>query len=89
MDDQKIRRWAGGFGVGGFVVFLAALPLYFVGVGPGVPLEEKAEFSAFVARTSTLIIIRTTLADSLIMVGLVVFLAGFRHVVRRARPDFE
>lgn len=23
MNDQKVRRWAGGFGVGGFVVFLA------------------------------------------------------------------
>ena len=40
MNDQKIRRWAGGFGIAGFVVFLAALPLYFVGVGPGVPAGE-------------------------------------------------
>lgn len=89
MDDLKIRRWAGGFGVGGFVVFLAALPLYFLGVGPGVPLDRTAQFSEFVARTSTFVIIRTTLADSLIMVGLLVFLAGFRHLIRRARPDFE
>jgi hypothetical protein len=27
MSDQRLRRWAGAFGVGGFVVFLAALPL--------------------------------------------------------------
>ena len=89
MDDLKIRRWAGGFGVGGFVVFLAALPLYFLGVGPGVPLDRTAQFSEFVARTRTFVIVRTTLADSLIMVGLLVFLAGFRHLIRRARPDFE
>jgi hypothetical protein len=89
VNDQKVRRLAGGFGVAGFVVFLAALPLYFVGVGPGVPLEQTAQFSAFVARTSTFVIIRTTLADSLIMVGLLVFLAGFRHVIRQARADYE
>jgi hypothetical protein len=89
VDDQKIRRWAGGFGVGGFVVFLAALPLYFLGVGPGVPLDRTAQFSEFVARTSTFVIVRTTLADSLIMVGLLVFLAGFRHLIRQARSDFE
>ena len=59
MNDQKIRRLAGGFGVGGFVVFLAALPLYFVGVGPGVPLEQTAQFSELVARTGTFVIIRT------------------------------
>ena len=89
MNDQKIRRLAGGFGVGAFVAFLAALPLYFVGVGPGVPLDQTARFSELVARTGTFVIIRTTLADSLIMVGLLVFLAGFRHLIRQARPDYE
>lgn len=89
MNDQKVRRWAGGFGVAGFVVFLAALPLYFIRVGPGVPLEKTAQFSEFVARTGTLVIARTTIADALIMVGLLVFLAGFRHLIRQARPDYE
>ena len=27
MSDQRVRRPAGAFGVGGFVVFLAKLPL--------------------------------------------------------------
>jgi hypothetical protein len=89
VNDQQVRRVAGGFGVAGFVVFLAALPLYFVGVGPGVPLEQTAQFSEFVARTGTFVIIRTTLADALIMVGLLVFLAGFRHLIRQARADYE
>jgi hypothetical protein len=89
VTDQMVRRWAGGFGVAGFVVFLAALPLYFIGVGPGVPLEATARFSEFVARTGTLVIARTTLADALIMVGLLIFLAGFRHLTRQARPDYE
>jgi Na+/phosphate symporter len=89
VNDRTVRHWAGGFGVAGFVVFLAALPLYFIGVGPAVPLEKTAQFSEFVARTGTFVIMRTTLADALIMVGLLVFLAGFRHLIRQARPDYE
>ena len=40
-------------------------------------------------RTHTFILIRTALADPLIMVGLLVFLAGFRHLIRQARSDYE
>ena len=87
--DWHIRRWAGGFGIAAFIVFLAALPLYFVGAGPGARLEDTAQFSGFVTRTNSFILIRTTLADPLIMVGLLVFLAGFRHLIRRARPGYE
>jgi len=32
MSDLTVRRWAGGLGAGSFVVFLVALPLYFVGM---------------------------------------------------------
>jgi hypothetical protein len=42
MNDLKVRRWAGAFRLAGFVVFLVALPLYFVGVGPGARLEDTA-----------------------------------------------
>jgi hypothetical protein len=89
MNDLKVRRWAGGFGVAGFVVFLAALPLYFLGVGPGARLEDTAQFSNFVTRTNNFILIRTSLTDPLIMVGLLVFLAGFCYLIRRARQDYE
>ncbi len=89
MDDLKARRWAGAFGLAGFVVFLAALPLYFVGVGPGARLEDTGQFSSLVARTNTFILIRTSLADPLIMVGFMVFLAGLRHLIRQARQEYE
>jgi len=89
MNDLKVRRWAGGFGVAGFIVFLAALPLYFMGVGPAAPLEDTVQFSDLISRTNTYILMRTTLADPLIMTGLLVFLAGFRHLVRQARQDYE
>jgi len=89
MDDLKVRHWAGGFGVAAFIVFIIAMPLYFIGVGPGAALEDTVKFSDFIARTNTYILVRTTLADPLIMTGLLVFLAGFRHLVRQARHDCE
>jgi uncharacterized membrane protein (DUF485 family) len=89
MNNLKVRRWAGGFGVAGFIVFLAALPLYFIGVGPAARLEDTAQFSSLVARTNTFILIRTTLTDPLIMVGLLVFLAGFCHLIKQSRQEYE
>jgi hypothetical protein len=89
MNDLKVRRWAGGFGVAAFIVFLAALPLYFIGVGPAAPLEDTAQFSELITRTNMYVLIRTSLADPLIMTGLLVFLAGFRHLIRQARQDYE
>jgi hypothetical protein len=88
VNDAKVRRWAGAFGVAGFVVFLAALPLYYL-AGPEPRIEDTAATSAFVTRASTFILTRATLADPLIMIGFLVFLAGFRHTLRLARPDHE
>ncbi len=89
MNDLKVRRWTGAFGVAGFVVFLVALPLYFLGPQPAARLEDAVQFSDSVSRASTFILTRATLADPLIMACLLVFLAGFRHLIRQARPDYE
>jgi hypothetical protein len=35
------------------------------------------------------ILIRTSIADPFIMIGLLVFLAGFRHLIRQARQEYE
>jgi len=76
-------------GVAVFVVFVVALPLYFVGFNPDLRLENSIEFANYVARVSSSILIRATLADPLIMAGLLIFLAGFRHLIRQARGDYE
>ena len=88
MNDATVRRWAGAFGVAGFGVFLAALPLYYL-AGPEPRIEDTSATSAFVTRASTFILTRATLADPLIMIGFLVFLAGFRHTIKLARPDHE
>jgi len=89
VTDQNVRRWAGAFGVAGFVVFLIALPLYFVGAQPVARLEDTVAFSDSVRAARNTILLRTTIADPLIFAGWVVFLAGFCNQVRRARPEYE
>jgi len=88
VNDVRVYRWAGAFGVGSFVVFLVALPLYFGGM-TNAPLEDTARFSAYVTSVNTAILIRTSIADPLIMIGWLVFLAGFRHLIRQARQEYE
>lgn len=50
--DLNVVRWAGAFGVAGFVVFLVALPLYFVGPQPAARLEDTVQFSDSVSRAA-------------------------------------
>ena len=88
MNDPKIFRWTGVFGITGFVVFLLALPLYYLG-GQEPPIQETVQTSEFVTRTAALIIARATIADPIIMGCLLVFLAGFRHLVKQSRSEFE
>jgi hypothetical protein len=86
---SNTRRLTGAFGAAGFVVFLAALLLYFVGPQPVARLEDAARFSDSVGRASASILARATLADPFIMACFLVSLAGFRATIRQARPDRE
>jgi hypothetical protein len=88
MSDIQVSRWAGAFGVAAFVVVLVALPSYFVGFTGAIP-EDTARFNDYVKSINTAILIRTSLADPLIFVGLLFFLAGFRHLIRQARQEYE
>ncbi|MGA2514078.1 MAG: hypothetical protein ABSG37_10725 [Candidatus Limnocylindrales bacterium] len=89
MREAQVRRWTGVVGVAGFVVFLVALPLYFLGPQPMGRLEDSAQFADAVSKVNTLILARTTLADPLILACLLVFVAGFSRLIRQARPDHE
>ena len=89
MSDLKVRRWTGAFGIASFVVFLLALPLYFFVPQPIQRLQDTVAFSDSVSRASTFILTRATLADPLIIACLLLFLAGFRRLIRQAQPDAE
>jgi hypothetical protein len=88
VNNAQIRRWTGAAGVAGFVIFLLALPLYFLGPQPMGRLEDSAQFADAVRQVNTLIIARTSLADPLILACLLVFVSGYSRLIREARPDY-
>ncbi len=89
MQNATVRRVTGTFGVAGFFLFLAGLPLYFLGPQPSSQLQDSAQFSESVSRASNFILARATLVDPLIMACLLIFLAGFRQQIQSARPQYE
>ena len=88
MNDSKVYRWTGAFGVASFIVFLLALPLYYLG-GQEPPIQNTLLTNEFVTRTSIFIISRATITDPIIMGCILVFLVGFRHLVKQTRPEYE
>ncbi len=87
MNDLKVLRWTGAFGVASIALILVAQPLWFIG-GTVPRLEDTVKFSEYVTRNNAIILTRS-LADTLIIACFLVFLVGFRHLIRRARPDYE
>lgn len=87
MNDLKVRRWTGAFGVASIALILLAQPLYFVG-GTPPRLQDTVKLSEYVTRNNAIILSRS-LADVLIIACFLVFLVGLRHLIRRARPDYE
>jgi hypothetical protein len=87
MNDLKVRRWTGAFGVASIALILVAQPLWFVG-GTAPRLEDTVKFTEYVTRNNGIILTRM-MADTLIIACFLVFLVGFRHLIRQARPDYE
>ncbi len=86
MNDLKVRRWTGAFGVASIALILFAQPLWFI-AGSAPRLEDTVKFSEYVTRNNGIILTRS-LADTLIMVCFLVFLVGFCHLIRQARPEY-
>jgi len=80
----NVARWTGAFGLAAFVLFLLATPLYFIGPAQPARTDDSGALADFLTKTSSQILTRTTIADPIIIAGFVVFLAGFRHVIRQA-----
>lgn len=87
MSEGKVRRWTAAFGIAGFIVFLAAMPLYFL--GPPAIMPQDAGFIDYVTKTSSYIVARAGLADPLLISCFLVFLAGYRYLIKQARSDYE
>jgi hypothetical protein len=82
-------RWTGAVGLAALVVFLLATPLYFIGPAQPAGSTDGATLADFLTKTHTQILTRATIADPIIIGCFVVFLAGFRHLIRQTRPACE
>lgn len=83
----NVSLWTGLFGLAIVGLLLVEFP-FRVALGTPPLLEDTAACADYVTRTSgsmlTIIVI-----DMFRMACVLIFLAGFRHLIREARADFE
>lgn len=87
MDDRKIYRWAGICSLIAQAFFFIEFPFYMVR-GAVPPIHESAKLAEFTARNGTNIM-TCVLLDFIILTLLMIFLAGFRHLIRQADAQCE
>ncbi|MFZ0395308.1 MAG: hypothetical protein WBX09_03590 [Terracidiphilus sp.] len=87
MDDARIYRVSGLCALASIAVFFIEFPFYLVrGPFPGISNSiAVAEYTARNARN----IMSCVLLDFFILTLIVIFLAGFRHLVLRADPTLD
>jgi hypothetical protein len=87
MDDPKIYRWAGICCLAAQAFFFIEFPFYLVrGAFPGV--TDPAKLADYTARNGTNIM-TCVFFDFIILTLIVIFLAGFRHLIRQADAQHE
>jgi hypothetical protein len=86
LSDLKVFRWTGAFGLATVVFWLSQFPLYMVGNAPSV--YDGVATSQHLKSISTIAFTRILL-DQGVYVSMLVFVAGFRHLILRARRDYE
>lgn len=86
MNDLKVFHWTGAFGVAVFVLVLLEFPLWMVGSAP--PFNDAVAHSQYMTKIKDVALTRVLL-DMCIYVSSMIFFAGFRHLIRKARADYE
>jgi hypothetical protein len=86
MTDVKMAHRTGAFGLAVVVLTWAQFPLWLVGAAPSV--YDGAAFGQHLLTIKNIAFTRILL-DQGIYVGMIVFAAGFRHLIRQARPEYE
>ena len=86
MTDSSITRITGMFGVACVLLSWAQFPLWVIGGAPPFYDSEALAQHLYDIRTTAFIRI---LMDQGIYVSMMIFAAGFRHLVRRARPESD
>ncbi|MGO8733980.1 MAG: hypothetical protein ACLQVM_14500 [Terriglobia bacterium] len=86
MSDLRVSHWTGAFGVAAVVLWLSQFPLYMMGSPPSV--YDGAAFGQHLLSIKNIAFTRILL-DQGVYVAIMVFAAGFRYLIRQARPDHE
>jgi hypothetical protein len=87
MNDLRIYRWTGACGLAAIALFFVEFPIYFLR-GAFPPLADSLKLSTFIAR-NTANILTVVVLDMVIYCLFLVFLAGFRHLIRQTGPEHE
>jgi hypothetical protein len=86
VNDVKVSHLTGAFGLACVVCWLSQFPLYMTGTPPSV--YDGAAFAQHLLSIKTIAFTRILL-DQGVYVTMMVFAAGFRHLIKRARTDDE
>ena len=87
MNDLKVFRWTGAFGLAGVVLLLCEIPLWIL-PGTGPLISDAVAHSQYLANIRVIVLTRVLL-DMGMYVCLMVFFAGFRHLIQRTRSEYE
>jgi hypothetical protein len=87
MNDLKIYRWTGACALAAIAVFFIEFPFYLVRTGfPGV--TDPVKIADFTATYGTNVM-TCVFFDFIILTLIMIFLAGFRHLIRQADVQHE
>ena len=87
MKDLRVRRLTAVLGLAIVALNWAMFPLYII-PGPPPPFQDTARYIDYWSGNSGIVLTRVLL-DILECVCALVFAAGFRHLIRQARADYE
>jgi Na+/phosphate symporter len=87
MNDLKVYHWTGAFGLAGVVLLLCEIPLWIL-QGTAPPINDAVAHSQYLADIRVVVLTRVLL-DMGMYVSLMVFFAGFRHLIKRTRSEYE
>lgn len=87
MNDLKVFRWTGWFGLAGVAFLAIEIPLW-VFPGNQPPISDAVASAQYLADIRVIALTRVLL-DMLMYMSLMVFFAGFRHLIVKTRPEYE
>lgn len=87
MNDVKVIRWTGFFGLLGAIFLLIEIPLWFI-PGDPPPISDAVAHAQFLADIRVIALTRVFI-DMLMYMSLMVFFAGFRHLICQAKKEDE